>query len=95
MWWSEWWVWMSAAFGFAILEMLGPGFLFLGFAIGAGIVGTALLVGGPLAWGFGASLPMLLVVFCALSLAAWFALRTFVGVRKGQIKTFDRDINED
>ncbi|MEM6711272.1 MAG: hypothetical protein AAF590_03220 [Pseudomonadota bacterium] len=86
---------MSAGIGFAILEMLAPGYVFLGFAIGAGIVGMALLAGGPLAWGFGTSLPMLLVVFSALSFVAWIGLRSVVGVRKGQIKTFDRDINED
>ena len=33
--WAEWWVWMCVAVIFAILEVVIPVWVFLGFAIGA------------------------------------------------------------
>lgn len=86
--WATWWVWAVGAIALAIFEMLAPGFIFLGFAIGAAVVGAILLLGISL------SLPWLLVVFGAVSLISWMMLRQLVGVRKGQSKTFDTDINE-
>ena len=35
------------------------------------------------------------IIVAVLSLVAWWLLRRFVGVRRGQITYFDRDINED
>lgn len=92
--WSAWWIWAAAALVLGCLEMLLPGFILLGFAIGAGIVGLMFLVGGPVAIWLGGSLPLTLVVFAALSLLGWIALRRFVGLREGQVKLFDRDIND-
>ena len=92
--WALWWVWMAAALALGILEMLVPAFLFLGFALGAGLTGLTLLFGGDLALWLGASLPRLLVYFAVLSLIAWLALRKAVGVRHGQVKIWDRDIND-
>ncbi|SHJ92385.1 hypothetical protein SAMN05444000_11591 [Shimia gijangensis] len=86
---SIWWVWLAAALALAIIEVLAPGFVFLGFAIGAAIVGLMLL--GPLSL---ASPAMLLLVFAALSLAAWLVLRRFFALPTGQVKTFDSDIND-
>ena len=37
----------------------------------------------------------LLLVFLPVSLVAWLILRPLMGVREGQTKTWDRDINED
>jgi len=84
-----WWVWLAAALVLAILEVLAPGFIFLGFAIGAAVVGVALL--GPLQL---LSVPMILLVFAALSLIAWLALRRVFALPKGQVKTFNHDIND-
>lgn len=84
-----WWVWLAAALVLAILEVLAPGFIFLGFAIGAAVVGVALL--GPLQL---LSVPMVLLVFAALSLIAWLALRRVFALPKGQVKTFNHDIND-
>lgn len=92
--WSDWWLWGAAALVLGCLEMLLPGFILLGFAIGAGVVALLLLVGGPVAVGLSGSLPLTLVVFAALSLLGWMALRRFVGVRDGQVKTFDHDVND-
>ncbi|MBE1292638.1 MAG: hypothetical protein JJ868_05625 [Shimia sp.] len=86
---TVWWVWLAAALVLAILEVLAPGFIFLGFAIGAALVGVALL--GPLQL---LSVPMLLLVFAALSLIAWLVLRKVFALPKGQVKTFNHDIND-
>ncbi len=34
MWWSVWWVWVVAGFLIGGLEIVAPGYIFLGFAIG-------------------------------------------------------------
>ena len=43
MWWSLWWVWMVGALLLAILEVMAPAQIFLGFAIGAAGVGAEVL----------------------------------------------------
>lgn len=93
--WSLWWIWMASALALAFLEVLISGWIFLGFAIGAAVTGLIFAVGGPLAAWLAGSLPMTLVVYAVLSLLAWLILRRAVGVRQGQVKVWDRDINED
>ncbi|MCU0854342.1 MAG: hypothetical protein MUF63_05395 [Rhodobacteraceae bacterium] len=90
-----WWVWVSAGVVMGIVEVFIPGFFFLGFSVGAVITGLVLLAGGPFAAWLGASLPFTLLFFAVLSLISWIVLRRVVGVRKGQLKVWDRDINED
>ncbi|MEL7107565.1 MAG: hypothetical protein AAGM21_16710 [Pseudomonadota bacterium] len=92
--WDVWWVWAAGALILGIVEVLVPGFVFLGFAIGAAVVAVLLLVGGPGALAVTSSLPALLVIFAVVSIAAWIVLRRAVGVQKNQIKTFDHDIND-
>ena len=46
------------------------------------------------AWVAG-SLPLMLLIFALASLAAWLLLRRVFGIRAGQVKVWDRDINED
>jgi len=91
---GEWWIWASAALVLAVAEVILPGFVLLGFAIGAGVVALILLVGGPLAVWLAGSLPVLLLVFAVVSLVAWLGLRRWLGVYKNQVRTFDHDINE-
>ena len=43
--WSEWWVWAAFALVLVILEILVPAYLFLGFGIGAGVMGLILWIG--------------------------------------------------
>ncbi len=92
MWWSLWWVWFVGALLLAILEVVAPAQIFLGFAIGAAGVGFALLLGIP---GLAGSIPAMLLLFAVVSLIAWLVIRRAVGVRKGQVKVFEHDINED
>ncbi|UWQ44332.1 NfeD family protein [Leisingera aquaemixtae] len=87
--WTLWWVWAAAALVLGILEVLAPGFVFLGFAIGGAAVALLLLVSGG-SWG----LPLLLLIFAGLSLAAWLLLKRLFALPKGQVKTFDHDIND-
>jgi membrane protein implicated in regulation of membrane protease activity len=87
--WQAWWVWLVAAAVLGIAEVLIPGFVLLGFAIGAALVGILLWAGI-----LGSSLPWLLLVFAVASLAAWLVLRKAVGVRKGQLRVWDSDIND-
>jgi membrane protein implicated in regulation of membrane protease activity len=93
--WGEWWIWAVAAILLAVGEVILPSFVLLGFAIGAGAVALVLLVGGPFAIWLGSSLPVLLLVFAIVSLLSWLGLRRWLGVYPGQVKNFDRDINED
>lgn len=87
--WQEWWVWLVAGIALAVLEILAPGYIFLGFAIGASVTGVLLWIGlAP------AALPWLLLIFALISLGAWFVLRAAFGIRRGQIKIWDEDINE-
>lgn len=84
-----WWVWVVAGFALGVLEVIVPGYIFLGFAIGAVVTGA--LVGLGL---FGGQLPVLLFIFAVASFLAWLALRRTMGVRAGQVKIWDKDIND-
>lgn len=87
--WTVWWVWVVAGFVLGILEVFTPGFIFLGFAVGAVLTGA--LVGVGLA---PASFPQLLLIFAAFSVLAWFGMRRLAGVRQGQVKISDKDVND-
>ncbi|MCB1409421.1 MAG: hypothetical protein H6899_10760 [Rhodobacter sp.] len=91
---SLWWVWIAAGLGLAILEVLVPGFLFAGFAVGAVITGAVIGLGIPGAGWLAASPVNALVVFAVISVVAWLVMRSVMGVRKGQMKRIDHDINE-
>ena len=86
--WSIWWVWLSAALVLAILEVLIPGFIFLGFACGALLVGLLLLA--PLS----PSLPALLTLFAGLSLLSWLAMRRYFRPPGGNSRMIHKDIND-
>ena len=86
--WTIWWVWLSAALALATLEVIVPGYIFLGFAVGALVLGLILLV-VPMT-----SLPWVLVIFAALSLGAYLAMRRVFGLPGSKPKVWDRDIND-
>lgn len=87
--WAEWWVWMSGALILATLEVLIPGYIFLGFAMGAGIMGLLILFGIT-----AKGLALTLAVFALLSLLSYLAMRRFFRLRKGQVKVWETDIND-
>jgi inner membrane protein len=91
---DAWWVWMVAGLVLAILEVLAPVFVFLGFAIGAVLTGALIWLGIPPAGWMNGSLAAHLLVFAILSLLAWLALRAVLGLPKGQVKLWRKDIND-
>lgn len=88
--WQVWWVWVAAGFVIGIVEVAVPGFIFIGFAGGAIVTGM-LIWAGLLA---GSSLSVMLAVFAFASLVVWLGLRALLGKRPGQVKIWDKDINE-
>ena len=87
---TTWWVWITAALVFAILEVLAPVFVFLGFAAGAAAVGILVAIGVD----FGGSVAAMLVVFSAVSLVTTVLLRRVLGTRQSETKTFTDDVND-
>ncbi len=85
---SIWWVWVVFGVELGVLEVLVPGFIFLGFAIGAVVTGILLALGL-----LGGNVALLVLVFAVLSLVAWLILRRVVGVSQVQTKLWDKDIN--
>jgi len=86
--WEMSWVWFSAALVLATAEVLVPGYVFLGFALGAfavGLVLAVITVGG---------LAITLVIFAVFSLVAYLAMRRMFGLKTGSVKIWDRDIND-
>jgi len=80
---------MSGALILATLEVLIPGYIFLGFAIGAGVMGLLILVGVS-----ASGLAITLVIFAVLSLIAYLAMRKFFGLKTGQVKIWETDVND-
>ena len=89
MWWQEGWVWIVAGIGLAVLEVLAPGYVFLGFAVGAAAIGASLWLGL-----LGGSFAMLVLAFALVSLLAWAILRRIFGMRAGQVKIWHDDVND-
>ncbi|MDP5307351.1 NfeD family protein [Paracoccus spongiarum] len=83
------WLWLVAAIVLAALELLAPGWVFMGLAASVGLMGVLLLTG---IWS--ASLPVTLLATAILSGVAWLVLRRVAGVRKGQTRIWHRDIND-
>lgn len=88
-WMSIWWVWLSAALVLGVIEVLAPGFIFLGFAISAvvmaALAGLGLIPSTPFAT---------LAMFAILSLVAWIILRRAFQLPTGNAKVFKEDIND-
>jgi len=87
--WSTWWVWVAAGLALGILELLLPAWIFLGFAIGAIVMGVLLATGLlPLTGGWA------LVLFAVLSLIAYLGLRARFKSGRGDVRVITRDIND-
>lgn len=86
---SIWWVWLAAALALAVIEVLLPGFIFLGFALGA--LAMAVIVGllAPALSG-----PVALALFAALSLVAWVVLRALFRKQSSGARHIKHDIND-
>ena len=87
--WQAWWGWVVGGLILAVLELLAPAYILLGFAIGAIATGVLIAFGV-----LGGSLPIMILVAALVSLAAWLVMRKVFGVRRGQVKIWDRDITD-
>lgn len=87
--WLNGWLWIIAALVLAVLELFAPGWVFMGLAASVGLMGVLLVTG---LWTAG--LPLTLIVTALLSGLAWFVMRRIAGVNKGQVRIWDRDIND-
>ena len=86
-WWTLWWIWGAASLTLGVAEVIVPGYIFLGFAIGAMVMALVAFVAT-------LSLPVSLVVFAILSLVGFLVLRKYFSLPKSQITIWDRDIND-
>lgn len=83
-----WWVWMAGGAVVGMAELALPGYIFLGFALGAETVGIVLLLG------LAPGLAVQIVLWALVSLAAWAGLRAAFPHQRGQVKRWTRDINK-
>lgn len=86
--WQMWWVWAAAAVALVILETLLPGYVLLGFGIGAGVVSLLTATGADL------GLEVLLLIFAVVSLIAWIVMRKIFGQPGDEARRIDHDIND-
>jgi inner membrane protein len=87
--WATWWVWVVGGVLIGAVEVVLPGYVFLGFALGAVAVGLLTAIGV-----LGGNLPLMILAFAILSLLAWFGLRRAFPGQGGSVKRWDRDIND-
>lgn len=85
---SLWWAWVAIAIGLGIVELMAPGFIFLGFALGA------LIMAGIVALVPGLSVAALAALFAGLSLLCWIALRVLFKRQSSGARVFTDDIND-
>lgn len=87
-WLALWWVWLCAALALGVVELVLPGSIFLGFALGA--LAMALVVA---LWAPG-NVALLLALFAVLSLIAWVVLRVLFKRQSSGARIVTRDIND-
>ncbi len=87
--WTTWWIWIVGGFALGVLEIIIPGYVFLGFAVGAVVTGGLIGIGI-----LGQSLPVAILIFALASLAGWYVLRATLGKHEGQVKLWDKDVND-
>ena len=91
-WIAIWWVWIVLALVLAIIEVLAPGFIFLGIAIGATLVGLLILVLPETMAGLTPN--AMLALFGGLSLLAWIVLKVLFRRQSSGAKIVTRDVND-
>ncbi len=83
-----WWVWMALALLLGLAEVLLPGFIFLGFAVGAIAMSGVVLIFP------GLGISALLAVYALLSLMGWVGLRYAFKKQSSGARVVTRDIND-
>ncbi len=83
-----WWVWLSAALALALIELIAPTSIFLGFALGA------LAMAAIVAFTTVTNTSALLALFAGLSLLAWVVLKLAFKNQSSGARIVTGDINE-
>jgi inner membrane protein len=78
------WLWLIAALALAAVELLVPGWVFMGLAASVGLMGVLLLSG---LWTAG--LPVTLVVTALISALAWLVFRRLWPAGPGEKRDSD------
>ena len=101
---SLWWIWVCIALGLGVVELLAPGFIFLGFAIGAvimaGIVAimsrtdSAVISFNEVAILDVTNVAALMAIFAILSLGAWIVLKAAFRKQSSGARIVTHDIND-
>jgi len=86
---ETWWFWVAFGLVLVTLETVLPGFVLLGFGIGAVVVGLLISLG------LSMTLPKLVLLFATVSLITWAGLRALFRPKKANVKTFENDINDE
>ena len=84
------WGWIALAGVLAAFEILLPGYVFLSGAAAIALTGALMLTG---VWPFG--FPMSLVFAAFVSGLVWVALTRLLPERRGTVRVWREDINED
>jgi len=87
-WLGLWWVWLCAALLLGVVELLLPGSIFLGFALGALAMAVIVALFALM------NVPLMLALFAILSLIAWIGLRLVFRRQSSGARIVTRDINE-
>ncbi|MFT6674027.1 MAG: hypothetical protein ACJAVM_000198 [Sulfitobacter sp.] len=85
---AHWWIWVCIALALGVIELLAPGFIFLGFAGGALAMTLVVLVFPAI------NIPALLALFALLSLLSWVILRRVFHRQSSGARIVTNDINE-
>ena len=86
--------WLAFGIVLGILELLLPGFVLLGFGVGAIAVWSVLLVCGPGMFEGVAGVAYIGVIWGLLSLIAWTLIRRIPGARADNARVIETDIND-
>ena len=87
--WTLWWVWLVLAAILGLAEMLLPGFILLGFALGALGMAGIMAIGS-----FGGTFAGTILVYACASVVAWWGLNRVFPRDRGKVRIWDRDIND-
>lgn len=88
-WLALWWVWVCIALVLGVVELLLPGWIFLGFGLGALAMAFVVVLFPTL------STAAHMAIFALLSLLGWVILRQVFRRQSSGARIVTRDINED
>lgn len=86
--------WLAFGIVLGILELLLPGYVLLGFGIGAAAVAGVLFVVGPEPFAGFAGIAYLAVAWAVASYLAWLGVRRLPSARANNTRLVEQDVND-